>query len=97
MNKGPKPGQDHFERLVVECRQMWKDFDPIGVYHLDGDWPEDEYDSYALQSVSLLVKRADLSEIGAFVRSAVHDTMGMPDTPDEMIATFAENLKTLDI
>lgn len=32
-----------------ELRQLWNEYDPIGVYSFDekdSQWPEDEYDSY---------------------------------------------------
>ena len=96
MNKKTEVGQERFDELLAECIQMWNDFDPIGVYDLDDNWPRDEYETYARQSVKLLTSGADLYRLKAFVRSAVHVTMGLPDKPDEVFATFAEKLKTLE-
>lgn len=97
MSKEQGIRRERFDELLAECIQMWDEFDPIGVYDGDNDWPKGEYDSYARQSVSLMHSGADLYKLKAFVRSVVHVTMGLPDTPDKAIDAFAEKLRTLDV
>lgn len=42
-----------------EVRLLWRQFDPIGVYTPDFDWPEDEYDDYVTETQQLLRENAD--------------------------------------
>ena len=97
MSKKQKIRRDRFDELLAECTQAWNEFDPIGVYDGDDNWPGDEYEAYARQSVGLMRSGADLYKLKAFVRSVVHVTIGLPDIPDEAIDAFAEKLKTLNV
>ena len=96
MSKHGKLGSKRYKRLSEECRQLWNDFDPIGVYRDWDDevWPRDEYDAYLPQSVRLVVSEADVYKISRYVRSVVHSSIGMTDFPEEDMVEFAERLKS---
>ncbi len=59
-----------------ELRQLWNNYDPIGVYHFEGDGfdgPSDEYDSYHGLVLKLLKER---SSDDAFLKELKQLTTG---------------------
>ena len=95
MIKQIKIRKKQYERLLKECRQLWNEFDPIGVYSEwdDEAWPRDEYDSYLRHTVELVASEADVYMISGYVRSVLHGSIGTTDFPEEEIVAFAERLK----
>ena len=80
-----------FKGLMNDCRQLWNEFDPIGVLD-DEDGPRNEYDTYLPQTIRLVQSGADVSELPAYVRSVVHQDMGLTGFPEHEINEFAERL-----
>jgi hypothetical protein len=56
-------------------RLLWEDWDPIGIS--GPDWPDDEYDSYAITIFGMLHRGADRDEIVAYLRWAEGENMGL--------------------
>jgi len=63
-----------------EGRDLWNEFDPIGVFQIDGDWPKDEYESYVGPTLRLVIEGRAVAEIESYVGSVVHDRMGLSET-----------------
>jgi hypothetical protein len=66
--------------LLTRCRELWNEFDPIGVM-ADGDGPRDEYDSYLAQTVEHAM--SDTNGLKAYVRKVVLEYMGLTGFPEE--------------
>lgn len=68
---------DYLKRLDVQGHLRVKDalrkWDPIGVYSIGADWPDDEYDAYSGPVVSLLDSGASRDAIVSYLeRICVH-------------------------
>lgn len=59
-----------------EIRDLWNEWDPIGVYPADGG-PEDEYESYLGPSLRLLEQKAGADEITKYLSHIVGEYMGL--------------------
>jgi len=62
-----------------ELRQLWNEYDPIGVYSFEdaSDWPIDEYDSYHGILVKHLNKGSTHEWIFKDIKHAVTVNIGM--------------------
>jgi hypothetical protein len=87
-----KTQQAEYGRLIEACRQLWNEFDPIGVFE-DGDGPRDEYDAYLPQTVKLALSGADVFKFAAYLRTVVYVNMGMLGFPERKIDEFAARLR----
>lgn len=67
------------------------DWDPIGC-----GVPRDEYDSYAWPVLTLLQRKADRSEIEAYLRWAADEAMSSP-VPHARLSAVLDRLMTLDL
>lgn len=80
-----------FKRLMPVVRDMWNDFDPIGLgtndLELDG-----EYDSYMPQTIRLMLEGADRFKLEKHIQNCVWVDMGMAGLLKEEISGFAERL-----
>ena len=80
-----------FKRLMPVVRDMWNDFDPIGLgknnLALDG-----EYDSYIPQTIRLMLEGADRFRLEKHIQNCVWIDMGMAGQLKEEISEFAERL-----
>ncbi|GAA4036638.1 hypothetical protein [Parerythrobacter jejuensis] len=56
---------------------LWKEWDPIGVNDGDGDWPDDEYDNYATQLLTLVQTGKSKVEIEAYLTTVETEYMGL--------------------
>jgi len=66
-----------FDRLSEEVsRILWEEWDPIMV--TDTDCPRDEYDSYVMPLISIMLKGGDSTEISSYLESIETDRMGLP-------------------
>ncbi len=77
-------------KRISEIRRLWNEWDPIGVA---SDANDDEYDAYLGPTLRLLEREVPDGEIVEFLKSVVHDRMGlsqMPSSPHE----FAAKLKS---
>ena len=72
---------DYLKRLGVQghlkVKQALRKWDPIGVFNIDDDWPEDEYDSYSGHVVGLLDRGASKEEIVAYLRTTCEQHIGV--------------------
>ncbi|GMN12384.1 hypothetical protein [Altererythrobacter sp. MTPC7] len=60
---------------------LWEEWDPIevndGVNDGEGEWPDDEYDSYAPQLLSLVQSGKSKVEIEAYLTTVETEYMGL--------------------
>ncbi len=38
--------KEESRKRYAEGRRLWIEFDPIGAFKIDAEWPKSEYDSY---------------------------------------------------
>jgi len=89
-NQGPS------EHALAECRRLWNEFDPMGVYvGWWAAWPRDEYERYVRQTVKLLSAGADETALQEYVRTTVEVSMGLNGFPNDEIARFAHHVSRL--
>jgi hypothetical protein len=50
---------------LARVRSLWYEWDPIGVFSIDSDWPADEYDSYLGKTLRILESGASTDELVA--------------------------------
>jgi len=85
-------------KLLASCRNLWNEFDPIGVRSLD---PEivDEYDFYLSHTADLVKEGADRDKLTAYVENCVHVNMGLRKTTigDNATAEFVQKLLKLRV
>ena len=55
---------------------MWTEWDPIGL-NREGDWPDDEYDSYANGVYRMLCKGRDHFAISQYLERSALVTIGV--------------------
>jgi hypothetical protein len=74
---------------IAEIRQLWNEWDPIGVAL--GDPADDEYNSYLAPTLRLLERDASAEEIVAYLKWVTLEHMALPqiDNPE----AFAERLR----
>ena len=82
------------KRIRNEIRQLWAEWDPIGVY--DADWGPDEYDNYLGPSLRLLEEGAKNQQITEYLSQIVGEYMGLGDKGIENSkpVLFAEKLRS---
>ena len=56
---------------------LWEEWDPIGVNDGDGDWPDNEYDNYAPQLLTLVEAGKSKVEIEAYLTGVETEYMGL--------------------
>src|SRR5579863_7923157 len=77
-----------------ELKDLWNEFDPIGVFQMDIDWPmDDEYYSYILPTYPLLAQNADFNEIYTYMERIVKKHMGMETLSNQHITNFVHKLQ----
>ena len=74
---------------VAEVRQLWNEWDPIGV--VGGNGLDDEYDAYLAPTLRLLERDAPVDEVVAYLKWVTLEHMGLSQisAPE----TFAERLR----
>jgi hypothetical protein len=72
---------DYLKRLDVQghlkVKEALRKWDPIGVFSLEGDWPDDEYDAYSGHVVGLLDRGASKEEIVAYLKKTCVEHIGV--------------------
>lgn len=77
-----------------ELKNLWDQFDPIGVYiKEDSDCPDDEYESYILPTFELLKQKADFNKLYNYIHFIVTTHMGMDQINDKYIIKFVYKLQ----
>ena len=86
----------------IERKHAKAAFDQVRAI-LHGEWdpigagvPIDEYDSYAWPVLALLQRKAERTEVEAYLRWAADDAMSSP-VPDARLASVLDRLMALDI
>ena len=71
-----------------ELRAILNDWDPIGVYQIDRDWPRDEYDAYMGPIVAQLRTVPDADAVAALLARFRTQNMaqGARDEDDRAVA-----------
>lgn len=84
--------KDESRQRYREGRRLWNKFDPIGVFKIDPQWPEDEYESYVGPLMRLCEDGKPASELQQYVETVVYGRIGLSRTPlsDKSIVEFAE-------
>jgi hypothetical protein len=65
-----------YEALNEAVKKIVVEWDPIGVL-TDGDWPDDEYDSYIPSICSTLMNSAEVSTLESKLNAVVELNMGL--------------------
>jgi hypothetical protein len=65
-----------YEALGAAVKKILIEWDPIGVL-TDGDWPDDEYDSYIPSICSILMNASDVSALDPKLNTIVELNMGL--------------------
>ena len=92
MPTGPLKERLQYAKAFAGVRALWIKFDPIGVFQMGTEWPEDEYDNYCGPVLSMLIHDASEHEIADYYKNQTEQTMGMNSTNEEA-ALFAEEAK----
>jgi hypothetical protein len=83
---------EHYpDHIVSDLNNLWNDFDPIGVMG-DVDSPTDEYESYVLPLLGLLIHNAIISDLHDYVVKAL-DNMGLT-LNDDVIEEFVQKVQS---
>ena len=83
-----KRAKADFAKVRTILHDEW---DPIGC-----GVPEDEYDSYAWLVLAMLKRKADRSEVEAYLRWAADENMRCP-VPAERLASVLDRLMVLEV
>jgi len=78
-----------------ELRRLLNEWDPIGVYDPERDWPEDEYDCLEQPLMQRLRHGATADEIGAFLEEELTEHFGINPTgsrPHDFARRLVERL-----
>jgi hypothetical protein len=75
-----------------QARDLWNEWDPIGVFSIGRDWPRDEYESYVGPTLRLLERGASTDEIVRFLDETASGHIGLTEHPDPR--PFAVQLQT---
>jgi hypothetical protein len=86
---------EHLARAAdwEDLRQLLNDWDPIGVYDPETDFPPDEYDCLYAPLMGLLRKGADAAAVADFLSRDLSDHFGLdprPSRPEEFAARLVE-------
>jgi hypothetical protein len=65
-----------YKALSEAVRKILVEWDPIGVLG-DGDWPDDEYDSYIPSICSILENSSEVSTLESKLNAIVELNMGL--------------------
>jgi hypothetical protein len=86
--------KDQSRRRWAQIRDLWNDWDPIGVTALS-DWPRDEYDAYLGPSLRLLESGASLQALRDYLADVELNRMGLSESPQAQKARlqFAAKLR----
>lgn len=74
--------KEESRQRYAEGRQLWNEFDPIGVV----DAVDDEYDMYVGPTLRLCEEGKGSREIEKYAEFVVYDRMGMSHTPEGIAA-----------
>lgn len=80
-------------RVYRELKDLWNQFDPIGVYGEDSDWLDDEYESYIIPTFAFLEKKADFNTLYSYIHALVNTHMGVDWVKDEYIVDFVQRIQ----
>jgi hypothetical protein len=72
--------KEESRQRYAEGRKLWNEFDPIGVFTIDGDWPQDEYEGYVGPCLRLCEEGKGVEDLESYIRWVVHDRMGLSET-----------------
>lgn len=76
---------------MAEVRELWNDWDPIGVVR-GADDVDDEYNSYLAPTLRLLERNAPIDEIVAYLNWVTLEHMGLSQVP-RSAEQFAKQLQ----
>ena len=76
--------------LLNEIRRLlWFEWDPIGI-NAEGNWPDDEYDSYAHKVYRMLIDEKDHFAISKYLKATALEHIGVNQSENhDAIATRA--------
>ena len=85
--------KEESRQRYAEGRKLWNEFDPIGVFTIDKDWPQDEYQGYVGPSLRIMEEGQDSMKLSEYVRWVVHDRMGLSSTDALAAAIISFSVK----
>jgi hypothetical protein len=87
--------KDQSRERWAEVRELWRRWDPIGVFAIDAEWPKDEYDAYLGPSLRLLESGSSSDALVDFLADVELNRMGLSDTAEakNSRAQFAAGLQ----
>ena len=83
--------ETELSRRLATIRELWCEWDPIGVFQIDPNWPRDEYDAYVEPTLHLLEAGVDESKLAQYLENVSHETMGL-SAVSTSASTFAKRL-----
>lgn len=83
--------ETELSRRLATIRELWCEWDPIGVFLIDPNWPRDEYDSYVEPTLHLLEASVGEARLTQYLETVAHQTMGLSAVPSPASA-FAKRL-----
>lgn len=96
MEHQSRSNTEYGDVTLAECRQLWNEFDPIGLYAgWKDEWAKHEYDRYARHSLELVTANAGHAAISRHVRSVVETSLGLKGFPSDDMDAFARRLEKL--
>ena len=84
--------KEESRKRFAEGRELWNEFDPIGVIKSDNSATDDEYENYVGPCLRIVEQGLMDGEVCEYVTNIVYEYMGMPKSPqlDRQIKEFAK-------
>ena len=85
--------KEQYTQQMRELRALWNEFDPIGVYGEDSDWPLDEYESYCGDCLRLLKRKATMPELISYIDTVLDGMELQGYIRQDEIREFAQRMQ----
>jgi hypothetical protein len=72
---------------VKDALRRW---DPIGVYEIDPNWPDDEYDGYISEIIRILDAGGNVQQVSALLLHFASDNMAVNADHEQTLHIAAE-------
>jgi hypothetical protein len=71
--------ETELSRRIATIRELWCEWDPIGVFSIDPNWPRDEYEGYIEPTLHLLEASVGEAELTQYLERVAHQHMGLSE------------------
>ena len=72
--------KEQSRKRYSEMRELWAEWDPIGVFSLEDPWPRDEYDAYLGPTLRHLESGASIKVLEEYLAFVELEHMGLSNT-----------------